>query len=94
MSINREALEANIAHATALSAPATEAAAFAFLILRNDVPDLLAEVDRLTAALNVADGALDQIATRVTPDDYDNPSSALEAIAGAVETTGREIEGY
>lgn len=33
--------------------------------------------------------ALDRIATRVTDDDYDNPSSALEAITSALEQTGR-----
>lgn len=39
------------------------------------------------------EAALDYIATRVTDDNYDNASSALEAIGEAVERTGRKIPG-
>ena len=56
------------------------------------VPEVAkATIRKLLTPLGVANTALDIIATRVTDDDYDNPSSALEAIGNAVESTGRVI---
>jgi hypothetical protein len=56
--INLDAIKANADHATALSTPSTEAATFAFLLARNDIPDLLEEVTRLTAELAAANAVI------------------------------------
>ena len=56
------------------------------------VPNVAKQIIRqLINALAVADAALDQIALRVTEDDYDNSSSALDSIRDSVTRTGRVI---
>jgi len=59
------------------------------LSVSNQVKDT---IRKLLVALDTNNAALDLIATRVTDDDYDNPSSALEAIEEALRSTGRTVE--
>jgi hypothetical protein len=50
-----------------------------------------ATITRLLEVIHNQNAALDAIALRVTDDDYDNASSALESIGDRVMSTGRVI---
>lgn len=56
---------------------------------RTDVPDLLGEVDQLTARLGALDAALDRAATIAEADHPDAAERAWEHICAAFDTTGQ-----